>query len=361
MFEIIYSPIINTALLVCMWVLVFINKDFLFSNSKKGGTNYFVFWLFVTIFAIFYCPYGGDTYNGNLDLIEYAKYGSKGHYEDLYYIPINFLPNNYQLWRGCIWGLASLFVVKSYKRLNCSSQYATVIFLLVTLVQCFYYLRNSLAFSTLFLSIIIFFSNHNRLKLKTLLIAGCLIVFSFFAHNSMPVYFLLAIFAILLPFNKFTFIISIVLFPFIRNIVSDLALDFLSQNFISEGTYELGIGYLSRENTFAPNLSGYLFLLFTILPFIFILIHAIIYMKKDEENYKTKKILLILTYEIIYVAFCFLGTASNHLFLRFWNTCTFPMALVIPSYLITRKKERINVLFICAITLYYILKIISSF
>lgn len=356
MFNIIYSPLLNTLLCVGVVIIVFLNYGNVFSNRQKGGTSYFTFWLFITLFAMFYCPEYGDSFNGSIDLAEYAATGIKGHYEDLYYLPLRFLPNNYYVWRFCVWGLAAFLLTVCYKTLNCPSQYATVIFLTVTLIPCFYYLRNSLGFALLYLAVILLLKEKQQTKLtfKTILVSILLLVISFFAHNSMPVYYLVVLLAFFCPFNYWTIIISVLLYPFLHRFVPDFATAFLSQSYISDATSELGLGYLSRDNTVNYNINGFILLVLQFIPFFVVYFDALKKMKRDDNNYTINKVFFQISYILLYIALCFYQTASNHLFLRFINTCTLPMALVLVFYMFDKRSTKINKIFIGSIALYYL-------
>lgn len=361
MFDVIYSPLLNTLLCVGIAIMVFANYNNVFRNKNTGGTGFFILWLFMTVFAMFYCPEYGDTYNGALDLSEYVANGTKGHYEDFYYLPLKFLPHNYYAWRFFVWGIAAFFLVMCYYKLHCSSQYATVIFLTITLIPCFYYLRNCLGFALLYYSVILLcgFSLKSRKGWRTLIVALLLLGLSVFMHNSMPVYYLVVFLALICPFNYVTVVASIILFPILHRYMPDLASTFLSQNFISEETSELGFGYLSRDNSFNYNLNGFLLLILQFLPFFIVYFSAMKNMKEDENDYKVKKIFFQISYLLVYVAFCFYQTASNHLFLRFINTCTLPIALVLVFYLTDKRKTQLNKYVIGSLTFYYIAYIFS--
>jgi len=336
--------------------MVFINYGNIFVNKNKGGTGYFVFWLFITVFAMFYCPEYGDSFNGAIDLTEYASTGKTGHYESLYYLPIRFLPHNYYVWRFCVWGLAALLLVLCYKALNCPSQYVTVVFLTTTLLPCFYYLRNSLGFALLYLATILILkeTQDGKLTTKTIVMSAILLVISFFAHNSMPVYYLIVVVALFCPLNYKTIIISVALFPILHRYVPVIATAFLSQSYISESTSELGMDYLSRDNTANYNINGFILLFLQFVPFFVVYLDSINHMKKGDRNYRINKVFFQVSYLLLYTAFCFYQTASNHLFLRFINTCTLPMALVLVFYMSDKRNTKLNIYFIGSLVLYYI-------
>lgn len=355
MFEIIYSPFLNTLLCIGIVIMVCYNYGNIYGKSK-GGTGYFAFWMFITVFSMFYCPEYGDSFKGAIDLEEYASTGNTGHYEYIYYLPLRFLPKNYYVWRFCVWGLASFLLISCYKVLKCPSQYATVIFLSITLIPCFYYLRNSLGFALLYLGTILLLRiySEKKFKSKTFVLSILLLVVSYFAHNSMPVYYLIVLLAFICPLNYWTIIISILIYPVLHRYISDLATAFLSQNYISESTSELGLGYLSKYNTANYNINGIILLILQFVPFFIVYFDAIKHMKKNHTNYIINKIFFQISYLLLYTALCFYQTASNHLFLRFINTCTLPMALVLVFYMSDKMSTKLNKIFIGSIILYYV-------
>ena len=354
MFEVIYNPLLNVLLCIGVALIVGINIFRLVKPSYRSGTGYFIFWLFVTIFSMYYCPEYGDSFNGAQDLVDYIKSGSKGHYEDIYYLPLLVLPPNYYLWRFCVWGLATWFVVLGFRHLNCPSQYATSIFFAFTLIPCFYYMRNSLGFASFYLALILIFQKQPKSAKPKYWLIFLLLVLSSFAHNSMPVYYCLALLAILLPINTPTIIISLLIFPIIQPSITDFASYFLSQDFIPDSTSNLGMNYLSAENSYKLNRNGFILLILRYCPFFVVFAHAISHLKKDEEHYNICRLFFMLSYLLLYLAFCFYGTASNHLFLRFSNTSTFPMAIAMTIYLSRITTVTISKYFVGLLLLYYI-------
>lgn len=357
MFNVIYSPVLNTilccilAFIVCLNVAKFLNPNF------KGGTGYFLFWLFITLFSMYYCPEESDTFYGAKDLIDYHLYGTKGHYEDIYYIPLTILPPNYYLWRFFVWGLSSLCVVYAFKILDCHRQYVTSIFLAFTLIPCYYYMRNSLGFATFYLSIILLLNvkqySTKQSRRKVYSASILLLIFSYFTHNSMPVYYLLGILSLVLPFNLITICISLLAFPIIKQSIVEISTFFLAQDFLSAGTSDLGMNYLSGDNSYDLNLNGLLFLLLRFLPFFIVFGHAILNMKREEALYKTSKFFFMISYLIFYLSVCFYGTASDHLFLRFSNSSTLSMTYALVIYLSQSNKKKIAKAFLILMILFY--------
>ena len=141
---------VNSICIFVLLILVFFNRKHIFVNDAKGGTNYFVLWLVATLFSTFYMPIDGDVYNGYYSYQEYLSSGMQYHMEAIYFWLMDHLPHNFYLYRFVIWGTASLFLVLTFKRLNCQSQLATLIFISSCLLICYYYMRNVLGFSILY-------------------------------------------------------------------------------------------------------------------------------------------------------------------------------------------------------------------
>jgi hypothetical protein len=129
---------------------------------------------------------------------------------------------------------------------------------------------------------------------------------------------------------------------------------------VSEATAELGLDYLSDSNSANYNLNGLIMIFMQFLPFLIVYINAIKHMKDTEANYKIKRLFFQISFLLLYLAFCFWQTASNHLFLRFMNTCTLPMALALAFYMTDKRSTKLNKVFMGALALYYLLFTITS-
>jgi len=335
---------INLLLLICVAIVFLINISFWFSDDAKGGTGWAVLWCLLTVFSMFYAPENGDVLFSKEDFNYFYMTGNQYHYEPFYFWIANILPHNYLIWRFAVWGLASFLLIQTFKLIDCSPQFATMIFIVITLIPCFYYLRNSLSFAALYLAATLLFTLRDLERIprakRAILIIG-LIVFAFFTHNSFPLYFVICILALSLPANKYVIIVSLICFPVIRHFVESISQLFLGLDIISTETRELGEFYLDETNDLSSNINGYISMVLAMSPFLVAFYHFIFNVKKEDmKNYAVCKFFILTTYFIFYISFAFLGIASHNMFMRFFNSAFFPMAIAFLCLYKEREKSK---------------------
>lgn len=345
---------------ICIGVLcffIFLNKGHIFKNKATGGTNFFFLWLLATLFSTFYMPVNGDVYNGYQSYYDYLATGNQYHMEPFYFWLIDHLPQNYYLYRFVIWGTASLFLVLTFKKLNCQSQLATLVFISSCLIVCYYYLRNVLGFSILYYVVASLFSPHQQSKAKRYgfyILYAALLVATYFLHRSMPLYYAVVLLAIFLPSNKYAIILLALLFPTISFVVPSLVGTVMNLGILNQETAELAASYIEYSEGFDFNFMGRVLRFFWLVPYVIIMIVAILKLPKKIVNKKRPIEVFLLTSLFLFsFSFIFANQFSNSLHLRILNTSFLPMSYFITMYLEDKRDKKIGHIFSLFLIAYY--------
>lgn len=358
MFLLEFSDTLNKILLAALFVLVLINMISIVSKQAMGrGTSYFILWAFLTFFSVYYAPEGGDVFGGMEIMDKYYINGEEEHFEPFYFRLADVLPPNYYIWRLCVWGLASLLLVLIYKKLQSPNNLATALFLMIALIPCFYYLRNSLTFSALYLSLTLICTE--RSNYKNIILAALLFALSYFTHKSMPLYAVIIILAIIVPMNKYAFWVPLVLLPFLHRNTLIFSEYFLHSKMMSRDAKELGMMYLSDINHFGMNIFGLVYYAVQLCPFVYLMIYAATHMSvyTEGKKYFVEKSFLNVSYFLLILSIAFIGTSSNHLFLRFSNTFMMPMSIFATIYLQDKLSMKVFRIFMILLLFCFILQL----
>ena len=337
----------------CLIVFIIYRQDF-FKNIKKYNNSYFFLWIFITIFCTWF-SWGHDYYNYK-ELLQYQT-----HVEQVYVTLFNLINQNYLLWRFIVWGLSSLFVIFTFRNLNTTVGLASILFILLPLLQFYCVTRNSLSLSILFYALSYIRFN----SFKGWIIAISLLILAYNLHQSMPLYLCLFLFVCLIPFNKTTLIASLILFPFLKGGILMLSESFISM-FSNDNFGETGISYIEDNNEMAYTTFGWIHKIFSMAPIILILYYSVresILKNNIKKNDYTNKYLFF-AYILIYMSFLFWGEGSKHLQTRFLDAAYLPLCYFLSQFLSTRRaKPIVNIFFILSLAsfLWRILYNIYSF
>jgi len=314
--------------IACLIVIFFNRHDF-YRNTKIKNYTYFTLWIFLTIFCTWFS--WGHDYHAYEELLT-----RQVHVEQIYSDLFFSLGNNYILWRFVVWGASSFFVILTFRNLQTTFGLASILFIMLPLMQFYCVTRNSLSLSVLFyaLSLLKFRSVKSWILLILLvLLAGNL-------HQSMPLYLILFLLVCVIPFNKITIIISLILFPFIKE-----GIIMFSETFISlwgiDSFEETGFAYIDAQNEMSYTIIGWIHQIFQMLPIIVILFYSIrenVFKSNIEENKSLNKFLFF-AYILIYLSFLFWGEASKHLRTRFWDASYLPLCYFLSQFLSTRRTK----------------------
>ena len=349
MFELVPNKLLDT-ICVILVVLVALYNYYCFKNSKKG-TNYLFFVIIIFLYSLFYRPAAGDFWH-YMDGYERGSGILYRTMEDFYYWLMDHSANSYLLWRTIIWFPTAIIIAYVFRLLKVSSSYATFFFLLFGL-SAYYYTRNALALSLLYLGMVVFCYRKNFTSkiFNTLLMVGLAYV-SWYLHKSMPLYMAFAILAIVLPFNKKTIISALIAFPLIYGFIYVFASNFLS--ITSIWLSDKGFYYLEEENAFAANWKGIIRLLIKYVPvFYFYVIAFRKPIPKKSENYLSYKVFLIFSFLIVYSSFLFWGQGAAAIQGRLYKSAMVPFSYVTSMYFMEYMGTKQCNRFIYLVAIYY--------
>ena len=73
--------------ILMLWIVIFVNRQHLFTDAKRTGTGWFVLWMVYTLYSVFYTPPTGDNYTS---LQTYHAYWGGIRWEYLHYEEFHF-------------------------------------------------------------------------------------------------------------------------------------------------------------------------------------------------------------------------------------------------------------------------------
>ena len=325
---------------IILWLALVLPNVNQFSHKSHRGTGLIFFMIVVTVFSVW------DFYG---DYIHYkiAYYTHDNRFEPIYQWLMEIIPNNYGLWRFSIWFPSVLLLGLTIKKLQFSPQFASLMFAL-TLMVYFGAPRNTFGYMALYCgATYILTLNETNFKIKNILVGSMLLLAAFFLHSSMFLYIFLFLVA-LIPFKKWMYIISIIIFPILyygfQHIIP-ITLDAI----VPAGSVDLATDYLESDFRANLNFMGIIQRFINRIPFFILLFYSIyhIYFKKDHyENYRNK-VFLQQAYLLMYLSYLFNGQAvSAFLSPRFWDAAIYPLFFFLSSYLFD-KREKSRIVRLC--------------
>ena len=344
------NSIVNSILILLLATFILFNYRSFFSNKISSDRHFLLMWIVLTVFSVFYMPEGGDNQRLYEIYDSYIRSGIEHHLEPFYFRLIDILPHNYYLFRFIIWGLASLFLVLTCKKLRLDSVFSTCVVVCVGLITCYYYLRNVLGICILFYVLSRFISfkrtGPNNLLFEFFLEIG-LLVASYFTHSSMPLYFLIAVTALIIPFNKTFFFIIIAIMVFVAYFWSDTANAILGSGLFSEEVAELGQGYVFGDDEgYQFNFFGLLWRLIWLLPYAFILIYGTTQVYSNKNSYTRATVVFLIMSNILYFSSLILmGSVTYALSYRLQNTSFIYISIFLILFLSDKRNTNVNKLF----------------
>lgn len=343
-----------------IWLtFLFLNRHQIYIKSNKG-IGFVPFLIIVVLFSTFgfvsgdYFHYKG-LYNDLLFSSENV------HLEQFYYWLIKNFPASYTLWRFVIWGISTIVFVFILKRLKLNPYFSGLIFALLLMLY-FPNPRNTLAYVIFYWGITFFFLKWRNLFISFML-GIIFILCSYFLHKSMFVYIGLFIIIILIRWNKWIYIASLILFPFLYKSLSLFAEYFLIYSFVDEQSVDAGFRYLESDFYQVANLNGLIQLALNRFPIIVLMIYSIYHIYFRSHNIQSVfRFFLNYTYVLMYISFLFYGQqVSAFLSPRFWDASMYTATLFFSYYLYVQNrtpliKGSLNVLILANVyNLVYIL------
>lgn len=338
---------------IVIWLYAYLRNKSQIQRNSSHGTSFFELGIITILFSTF-AYISGDFYSYREIYDSVITVRESRHLEDFYVWLINHLPTNYFLWRAIVWGAATYLLLSTFKKLRCNPQFSSLLFILISLVGTFYFLRNSLGYCMLYYGVAVLLCRKNLTSALWGLLA---IGISYFLHKSMFLYIGIMIIAFI-PLNKSLIKLSIILFPIIYSTVFFVSTHILSFSGLTEQSGESGLNYLNSEDvSYNSNIFGYLKMFINRLPIYLLLIKAMkdIYFKKIKVEYRYL-VFLQYSYFLTYLSFLFLGQeVSKFLSPRFWDASLLPLTIFLAHYLyiIPRTKYIRICLYLLLFSIFY--------
>ncbi len=290
---------------IFLWFILILSyrRDFV-TCVNKGVHSYGFLFIMVTLFSTYaFCS--ADTYHYHDIYNRMHVVNGPIHVEKVYFWLLSILPRNYYIWRLIIWGLASFFLILTFKRYKLN-QGVTALITAVVLLYQFAITRGSLGISIFLLSSSFLLKpiNGKRLLSCILGIAGC--VLSLYFHRSMFAFICLFILSFL-PINRFSLFLSLALFPILRIRIIPAIESVVDLIALGDDMTRFTNSYMKGEHLSA-NIRGVIQQVINFLPCfvsIYILIKANILRSVQGSRYIT--ILSRYTFILFYVSMLFYG------------------------------------------------------
>lgn len=310
-----------------------------YNRCSSSNVGYFPLVIFVLSFSILgYTE--ADTYHYEYlyNTMLYAKIPI--HVEPFYYWLIDFLPNNYYIWRLFVWGGALALLIAIFQRFELNTRSVGFAFALL-LVQQFTLTRGCLGISLFLYSMSFLIKPLPNFRLIHYIAAiiGCIL--SAFLHKSM-ILFILISFSIFLPIGKKILWMMILAYPVLRSYVIPFVFDALGSGFLSEKTTNFSTLYLEGEKSVA-NLNGMISLIIqyvTRFTLFYVLIKKYIFGKEEVPRY----MISLFRYSLVlfYVALLFVGQQiSSFVASRTLHMMCFPLTIVFAYCLATTRRDKL--------------------
>jgi hypothetical protein len=332
----VYHILIN----VVIWFIAMLFTFEHIFNVRANGMGYKWLLLLLVVFSTFaFCT--GDYLNYRLLYNDTLKYNSSEHFEELYAWLIEVLPREYHVWRFVVWGLASIVLIWTYKKLKLPQNFAVMVFV-VLLMPVFPNLRNALGYVVVLLAIAFLADKQSSNRSWCILVAFALLAISTFLHKSMFLYIVLALFAFI-PLNRVYYLLLLILFPILYLQLYGMSSAFIDVFATSEFSGETGHRYLDSDLRSTFNIYGIIQLTLNRLPVLLLLFYIIkntVYTRKIEVSFYSK-VYTKYTFILIYMSFLFYGqNVSAFLSSRFWDASLFPVTIVIADFWENRPRSK---------------------
>lgn len=334
--EFVYSgklSLINLAIWIIL-VLTFKNYNSIRTISNKRHWKSFLF-----ICVVLFCTFGyseADTYHYMPIYENMVLYGKKIHVEDFYFLLTQILPHNYYLWRFTIWGGAFCVFLIISNKLHLEPSVLGFAFSVI-LLQQFAVSRASFGICIFLFSLILLYESNRQNWYLTKVAALLALLVAFQLHKSLPIFIFISL-GMIMPLKKKYFIISLILFPFIRQLVVPFVEDMFTTGYFNEQTENFANSYLSSAKS-EINIYGMIpeFLSYSSRTLI---VYSLV--KEIAFNREFPLVIRKLTefsYILFYIAVLFYGqNVSSFVTNRTIHFMCFPLTLVLTYYLSNNQK-----------------------
>ena len=306
-------------------VMLFVGRR-TFSGTISQSRNYWFVFLGMALYSVlgFLEP---DTYHYYHVYEEMKTTGFQVYVESFFYWLAMHLPHSYVLWRFAIWGTASFLMIKSAKVLDLN---ANVLCFMVPLlfINQLAVTRGAIGIALMVFCAILFVQSLEKKKFLLVLVAILGIFASSFLHKSMIIFIVILVVSYFIPLTKRTFIVSLILFPFLYAAALQLFQNFSFFIELSEEQEGLISTYQMSEKK-ELNVNGVIITIFektVLLLLVFNLTKKFLFDK--IESTKAQRFIYKYAYIMIYVSFLFLGQeVSNWVSNRTLHAASFALVL----------------------------------
>lgn len=352
----IYSHYNGKLGLICfaIYIIMLVFGRRTFGGNIRHYNNYWFVFIGMALYSVLgFLEY--DTYHYYLQYEEMYQYDSRYHVEQFYFWLIKTFPHSFILFRGFVWGTASLLMVKTAKLLDLNSYVfcflAPIIFLPQLAVS-----RSALGISLMLFCSVLFFKSTIEKKSLYFVLAVLGIFASMFLHKSMILFIGILLISYFIPLNKKTFIISLIVFPFLYAIV----LRYFQEFSFFAGMSSEQVGLISKfqdSSKTESNINGIIMEVFesiVILSLVFNMIKKYLY---DKINATREQFFIFkYAYVLVYIAFLFLGQdVSTWINKRTIHVASFALVLCATQCFDTLKVNNKRTIFEKAILVGWIL------
>ena len=160
-------------------------------------------------------------------------------------------------------------------------------------------------------------------------------------HKSMPLYILVFLMSVFIPYNRVFVIGSLILFPFLYLGIRYYGSLFLNLDVLEDtATYTAGISYLYREDETGLTTIGVITYIIERIPIAFLLIYGTYQIAfKKLKCEKWQKYFLMYSFILIYISYLFYGQASKFLHPRFWCAAQYPLCFFAAGFLSDKRNS----------------------
>lgn len=352
--------IINSLVAMLLPITLFRYRKAIYGSYSYSDKGYYYLWVILTLFSVFYIPIGGDS-ESTLGIFEnYHANGTEYHLEEMYFRLMDILPNNYYLWRLVIWGTASFFTVLTVKKLHIDSGLASVAMVCVCLIPIFYYVRNILGLSILFYLVVRIYEFKKQDKksiVRECLVCVPLLVLSYFAHSSMPLYYAICLAAFFVPLGWTTYLALGVIFIAISFFPDQIVSLLLASGLFMDYAYDASSKVFEADQGFLLNSFGQFLRTFWLFPYGALIVYGLIVLRgKDfhDEYAAITKVFLVISTLLFFGSFALSGTIVYSLYYRLLNSSFFSLAFFVMLFLRNRRTGLISKVFMTLILIYNI-------
>lgn len=319
-------------------------------QDEEDDDEYFfykprTFWWRMLLFTILFCTFGcvgGDFLHNEVIYDLNITSDTPIHFEKVYFLLIKWLPQNYYVWRLCVWGLASLFLFKILDEIHSDLDFSFLVFTLM-LLNYFPNLRQTLGFMLMFYGYVLLFRAKEDFSAKKLALGLAMLAVSVFFHSTTYIFILLSL-LLFIPGTKSlaVIVISLIAFPFLYDITKELSAQLIAVLGSNDIMQEKATRYIESSLRVKVNINGFLKLFINRTPVLMVLLYGIKKIMIDNEKASyVERHLLMLSYVFLYISCLFFNNdVSAYLSQRFWDAASYPLTLFAMIFLRNHTGNR---------------------